>query len=225
MYTLVLLNNRKVPRWGSKRNPRDPRHSPESQHSWYMWTNVCGKSQFESQHLKGFQWRTGSGEIPLLWRAEHFQLRFYHESKARSALPKSCWTRLRIRCLDRKFLQYGSGLGRRGAENPSEILTPLALIDNILFLQLNKGFVQISVYFPTSGSAQLLSGSWHRFKDKLCLLTWGGLILHSVSASGHHQVLANWGKSLSKNAIIFWSGPGLFWQCSFPNVHSWKAQS
>lgn len=82
-----------------------------------------------------------------LWRAECFPLPFFHESKTRSALLKSCWTMHRIRCLNRKWLlQCGSGLGRTRAENPSEILTPLTLINNL--------FCKYLCYFPTSENAR-----------------------------------------------------------------------
>lgn len=154
---------------------------------------------------KVFRAAPGAGVIALPGVVKGWTLPvpFFHGSKARSARPKSCWAPPRI-SLHRKWellLQCGSGLGRTRAENPSETLTPLTSINNLLCLPLNHGFVQIPVDFPTSESAQLPS---HRFRAELCLLTWARSLFHPVSASG---------QSLQTEGKIFLRTPSSFEVC------------
>lgn len=133
-------------------------------HSQWVWTllkhaspDVFWKSQFKFQHLKCLQWSNWfqSDKFAKSYKGLNaFNCPFFIWEWSMPTLPKSCLTTHRIRCLDKKqLLQYGSGLDRRRGKNPSEIFTSLALINNLLCLQQDQGFVQISTYFITSETA------------------------------------------------------------------------
>lgn len=131
-----------------------------SGHYWYMPLQTSfGNPSLNLRIWNAFSEATGSSLINLLRAIKGWMLStafFSFGSEARSTLPKSCLTTHRIRCSDKKqLLQYGSGLDRRRGKNPSEIFTPLTLINNLLCLQQDQGFVQISTYFITSETARV----------------------------------------------------------------------